>query len=186
MEVIIKNIVCPRCITAVKEIFERLKIPIVSVELGKAVTEKILKPYQQNLLKGALAEKGFELLESKESKLANQIKSLVIEQIHYTVEALQVNFSTLLSEQLKHDYSYLSRLFSAVEGKTIEQFIIIQKIEKAKELLSYGELTLAEIAHRLHYSSSAYLSSQFKKITGMSPTTFRNLQDKNRKSLDEL
>ncbi len=186
MEIIIKNMVCPRCITAVQDIFVRLKIPIISVELGTVEIQENLKPYQQNLLKLALIEKGFELLESKETKLINQIKSIVIEQIHYIVEAPQVNFSTLLSDQLRHDYSYLSRLFSAIEGKTIEQFIIIQKIEKAKELLSYGEMTLAEIAHRLHYSSSAYLSSQFKKITGMSPTIFRNLQDKNRKSLDEL
>ncbi len=116
----------------------------------------------------------------------NEIKSIIIEEIHYKEALPLVNFSTLLAEKLHYDYAYLSRLFSTVESRTIEKFIVAQKIEKVKELLTYNEMTLSKIAFQMNYSSAAYLSSQFKKVTGMSPSAFKNLQDGNRQFLDEV
>ena len=133
-----------------------------------------------------LAEKGFELLDDKDSRIINQIKAIIIEQIHHQEQPIGKNFSTLLSEKLHYDYAHLSRLFSAVEGKTIERFIMTQKIEKVKELLTYDELSLSEIAYDMGYSSTAHLSGQFKKVTGMSPTAFKKLHQQTRTSLDKL
>ena len=141
---------------------------------------------EKEALKKQLAKKGFQLLDDKHSQLINKIKSTIIEQIHYQDTILPINFSSLLSENLNFDYTYLSRLFSSVEGQTIERFILAQKIEKVKELLTYDEMTIAEIAYQLHYSSPAHLSTQFKKITGMSPSAFKKLHHQERKSLDEL
>ncbi len=129
---------------------------------------------------------GFELLETGKSALISQIKSLIIGQIHYKTESLKVNFSTFLAESLHHDYSYLSRLFSSVEGITIEKFITQQKIERVKELLFYNQLTLSEIAFQLDYSSTAHLSSQFKKETGMTPSAFKSQHKPGHRHLDSI
>ena len=169
MEIIIKNMVCPRCIAAVKTIFEETEVSITNIQLGKVQTEKEVTIEQKQLLKERLATQGFELLDSKQTQLINEIKSIIIQQIHYSEEPLVVNFSTLLTEKMSYDYAYLSRLFSSVEGRTIEKFILAQKVEKIKELLTYQELSLSEIAFQLNYSSAAHLSSQFKKLTGMTP-----------------
>lgn len=182
----IKNMVCPRCIMAVEGVFEKLEIPVQHIKLGEVVLAQPLAADKQPELKQELSKLGFELLERGKSALISQIKSLIIQQIHYTDEALEVNFSTYLSEKLNHDYSYLSRLFSATEGTTIEKFITAQKIEKVKELLFYNELTLSEISHRLNYSSVAHLSAQFKKETGMTPTAFKKLNEPRHDSLDGL
>ena len=184
--IIIKNMVCPRCIEAVSQIFNNLGLEVIEIQLGKVSIKVELSANQKEVLKKQLAEKGFELLDDKHTQLINSIKSIIIQQIHYQKTPLPVNFSTLLSEKLNFDYTYLSRLFSTVEGQTIERFILAQKIEKVKELLTYDEMTIAEIAYQLHYSSPAHLSTQFKKITGMSPSAFKKLYHQERKSLDEL
>lgn len=184
--IIIKNMVCSRCIEAVDQIFRNLNIEMEEVQLGKVRTKSEISLNQKAVLKNQLAQKGFELLDDRHSQLINRIKSIVIQQIHYNDAPLPINFSSILSDQLNLDYTYLSRLFSSVEGQTIERFILAQRIEKVKELLTYNEMTIAEIAYQLHYSSPAHLSTQFKKITGMSPTAFKKLQKQERQSLDEL
>ena len=180
--------VCPRCVEAVKQEFEKLDIDIeiVDIELGRVTTAKGLVEEQKKALESNLATRGFELLDDKQTQIINEIKSIIIQQIHYSNEPLVVNFSTLLTEKMPYDYAYLSRLFSSVEGRTIEKFILAQKVEKVKELLAYQELSLSEIAFQLNYSSSAHLSSQFKKVTGMTPSKFKQLQQQERRSLDKI
>ncbi len=129
---------------------------------------------------------GLELMDDKKSMLIEKIKNVIIESIHYSDEQLQINFSNYLSEKLNYDYTYLANLFSEVEGTTIEHFIIGHKIERVKELIVYDELSLTEIAWKLHYSSIAHLSNQFKKITGLTPSYFKQLRQKRRTSLDNL
>jgi len=180
--------VCPRCVEAVKQEFEKLDIDIeiVDIELGRVTIAKELIEEQKKALESNLATRGFELLDDKQTQIINEIKSIIIQQIHYSNEPLVVNFSTLLTEKMPYDYAYLSRLFSSVEGRTIEKFILAQKVEKVKELLAYQELSLSEIAFQLNYSSSAHLSSQFKKVTGMTPSKFKQLQQQERRSLDKI
>jgi len=178
--------VCPRCILAVKQAFQDLEIPIIAIELGKVAIEKELSAQQKKRLSQNLLIKGFERLDDKQTQIINEVKSIIIQQIHYSNEPLVVNFSTLLTEKMPYDYAYLSRLFSSVEGRTIEKFILAQKVEKVKELLAYQELSLSEIAFQLNYSSSAHLSSQFKKVTGMTPSKFKQLQQQERRSLDKI
>ena len=182
----IKNMVCPRCIETVRDIFGDLKVKTLSINLGEVKTENNLSESQKIELKKQLSQRGFELLEDSKSKIISQIKTLIIEQIHHSNEPLNVNFSTLLSEHLNHDYSSLSRLFSSVEGLTIERFVLKQKIERVKEMIFYKELTFSEIAYQLNYSSVAHLSAQFKKETGMTPSQFKKQSDPNRQSLDSL
>lgn len=186
MEILIKNMVCPRCIEAVRRSFEELEIPFDSIELGKVSIPTPLSSNQKESLSKSLTSAGFELLESKNAALISQIKSLIIEQIHHTDQNLSENFSTFLAEKLQHEYSSLSRLFSQVEGITIERFVTRQKIERVKELLFYDQLSLSQIAFELNYSSVAYLSSQFKKETGMTPSEFKKNQTGKRKSLDKI
>ena len=185
-EYIIKNMVCPRCIDSVREVFDEMQLPVIDFKLGSVTTVKEITPEQKESLKKKLMEQGFELLDDRRAQIINQIKSIIIQEIHYPKETSPINISTLLVNSLHYDYSYLSRLFSAVEGRTIEKFVIAQKVEKVKELLTYGELTLSEIAFRMQYSSSAHLSAQFKKVTGMSPSEFRKLQKQERQTLDEI
>jgi len=183
---IIKNMVCPRCIAAVRQIFTNMGLSILLIELGKVVVSNAIDASQKKILKERLSALGFELLDDKHAQLINSIKSIIVQEIHYENEAPMVNFSTLLSEKLHYDYAYLSRLFSSVEGRTIEKFIMVQKIEKVKELLSYKEMTLSEIAFQMNYSSSAHLSNQFKKVTGMSPTEFKKLQKQDRHFINDI
>lgn len=186
MEILIKNMVCPRCIEAVKDSLEVSKIAYDTLSLGKVTLRSDLTPDQKNTLAHSLESKGFELLESRTSALISQIKSLIIGQIHHSDQSLGENFSTFLAEKLNHEYTSLSRLFSQVEGITIEKFITRQKIERVKELLFYDQLSLSEIAFTLNYSSVAYLSAQFKKETGMTPSEFKKNGQAKRKSLDGI
>lgn len=182
----IKNMVCPRCIESVEKVFLDLNIKINVIELGKVITVSKVNAFKKKQLEEKLLLQGFELLQDKNSKLISQIKAIIIQQIHYNTSELNINFSTLLSEQLHQDYSSLSKLFSSVENSTIERFVIKQKVARVKELLFYNQLSLTEIAYKVGYSSSAHLSSQFKKETGMSPTDFKKLPRPNLKSLDCL
>lgn len=186
MEILIKNMVCPRCIDAVRKSLEDSEIPFDSIDLGKVSLKSSLTSHQKSMLSQSLVSKGFELLESKTSALISQIKTLVIEQIHHSDQRLGENFSSFLTEKLAQEYGYLSRLFSQVEGITIEKYITRQKIERVKEFLFYDQLSLSEIAFKLNYSSVAYLSSQFKKETGMTPSEFKKNHIGERTSLDQI
>lgn len=184
--VYIKNMVCPRCITTVGNIFKEQNVEISYIQLGELTTVIKISESKKMALGRALVNSGFELLEDNKSKLIGRVKSIIIDQIHYQSENLKINFSSFLAEKLNHEYSSLSRLFSSVEGITIERFILKQKIERVKELLFYKEYTLSEIAFQMDYSSVAHLSTQFKKETGMSPSEFKKLKGPNHQSLDSL
>ena len=177
--------VCPRCIMAVENVLVEMKIPFLEVRLGEVLLENELSQKENSAFKSKIETLGFELLDDKNSALINQIKSIIIEQIQNSEEENQ-NLSELISSKLNKEYSQLSKLFSATTGMTIEHFAILQKIEKVKELLIYDELNLKEIAYQLGYSSSAHLSAQFKKVSGLTPSEFKNLGNSERKSLDNL
>lgn len=185
MKLSIKNMVCPRCIMAVREILKREGIEALDVSLGKAVVDRDLSGEEIGRLRKDLESVGFELLDDSQKQLIEQVKAIVIQRIHFSDKA-ESNLSRLLTEELHRDYSFLSKLFSATEGMTIEHYAILQKIEKVKELLSYDRQTLSEISYSLGYSSVAHLSSQFKKVTGMTPTQFKNQGIALRKNLDNL
>ncbi len=156
------------------------------VELGEVEITEELSAEQQQELKMALLRSGLELMEDKKSMLIEKIKNIVVEMVHYSDDPPILNFSAYLSEKLKYDYNYLSNLFSEVKGTTIEHFIIAHKIERVKELLIYNELTLTEIAAKLHYSNVAHLSNQFKKVTGLTPTFFKGMKNKRLIALENL
>lgn len=178
--------VCNRCIEAVAEELQKLEINPIQIQLGSVLIEKNINVQQKEQLRKGLRDRGFELLEDKTSKIIEQVKSLIINSIHRQNAPIKVNYSTFLKENLNLDYNYVSGIFSSVEGMTIEHFIILQKIEKIKELLVYDELNLSQIAHKLGYSSVQHLSNQFKKNTGMSPSVFRKQQNPKRKPLDQI
>ena len=156
------------------------------VELGEVEVTEQLSPEQQKELKACLLKFGLEMLEDKKSMLIEKIKNIIVEMIHYSDEPPMLNFSAYLAEKLNYDYNYLSNLFSEVKGTTIERFIISHKIERAKELLIYDELTLTEIAEKLHYSNVAHLSNQFKKVTGLTPSFFKKMKHKRLITLENL
>lgn len=186
MHLYIKNMVCNRCVMVVKAELEKMGLHPVSLMLGKVVLdEKKLSKDQKKELQHSLQQIGFELIDDKKSKLIEQLKNIIVELVHYA-EPTKMKYSAYISEKLSHDYSYLSKLFSEVEGITIEHYIIRQKIERVKELLVYDELSLSEIADRLVYSSVAHLSAQFKKVTGLTPTFYKNKGMHNRISLDKI
>ncbi len=167
-----------RCKIIVKSELENLGLHSTVLELGEVEIMEKLSVKKQRLLKLALLKFGLELMEDKKSMLIEKIKNIVVEMIHYSDEPPVTNFSDFLSKKLAYDYNYLSNLFSEVKGITIEHFIIAHKIERAKEMLLYNELTLTEIAWKLHYSSVAHLSNQFKKVTGLTPSFFKKMKHK--------
>lgn len=181
--------VCDRCITAVGETLQQIDdLDVVAVELGIAKLQKPATKTQLDLIEKSLSELGFELLRDKTSKLIAHLKSVVINEIHHNKNQMKDSdtFSSFLAKKMGYDYSYLNQMFSSREGKTIGKYIVEQKIEKVKELLGYDELTLGEIAWRMNYSSVQYLSAQFTKQTGHTPTEFKKLNDKQRQSLDSI
>lgn len=178
--------VCIRCKMVVKDELTKLGLHYTTVELGEAEVLEPVSPAQQNLLKVALLKSGLELMDDKKSVLIQKIKNVIIDLAHYSEEPLEVNFSEFLSQKLNHDYTYLANLFSETQGTTIERFFITHKIERVKELLVYNELNLTEIAYQMHYSSVAHLSSQFKRITGLTPSHFKQLKNKRRSMLEDL
>ncbi len=182
----IKNMVCPRCVTSVSGILNDLQIPYNTVVLGQVVLKNQLTISQKNLLSKALKSSGFSFINDRKSKLIEQMKNLVIEKTHHSNDDLNIKWANFISGELNLDYKYLSSLFSSVESITFEQYIINQKIERVKELIVYDELTLSEIAFKLQYSSVAYLSNQFKKVTGMPPSQFKESINRRRKFLDEV
>jgi AraC-like DNA-binding protein len=186
-KIYIRNMVCARCKMVVKAELEKLGIQPLQVELGEADLPNELTEDQKQQVEKALKAVGFELITDKTSRLIEQIRQLLIDLVQNdNADKPRTNLSTWLEEKLHKDYSYLSSLFSSVEGITIEQFYIQQKIEKVKELLVYDELTLSEIAFKLGYSSVAHLSNQFRKVTGLTPTYFKQVKAVKRRSIDEL
>ena len=186
MRLYIKNMVCQRCILAVKQELEKLDLKPLQLALGEVDLAE--RPTEGKLAQLILRLQalGFELIDDKKSRIIEQIKTLLIKLVHHSGDPVTVNLSDYISGKLHYDYSYLSNLFSEVESTTIEKYFITQKIEKAKELLVYDELTLSEIADRLGYSSVAYLSAQFKKIAGFTPTHYKSLREHKRKNIEDL
>jgi len=165
---------------------EKLGLHATAVELGEAEIKEEITPEQMTHLSSALSKTGLELVNDKKTILAEKIKTIIIQLVHFNDEQIKINLSDYISEKLNLNYTYLANLFSEVQGTSIEQFYLNHKIEKVKELLVYGELNLTEIAWKLHYSSVAHLSNQFKKMTGLTPTHFRNLKNKGRSTLENV
>lgn len=170
----------------VKDELTRLGLKFFTVELGEVDMMEDVSASQYENFKTALLRSGLELMDDKKSVLIQKIKNLIIELIHYSEEPLTVKFSVYLGEKLNHDYTYLANLFSEVQGTTINKFLIAHKIERVKELLVYNELNLTEIAYRMQYSSVAHLSAQFKKVTGLTPSYFKQLKEKRRSMLENV
>ena len=184
--IFIKNMVCNRCIMVVHNELDKLGLNVKNIKLGEVTLSKEPTPEEKNKLDKALVLLGFELIDDKKSRIIEKIKNIIIELVHHQNNDAKTNLSDVLSSQLHHDYNYLSNLFSEIEGTTIEKYFIAQKIEKVKELLVYDELSLSEISFRLNYSSVAYLSNQFKKVTGLTPSYFKQIRDDKRKPLDKV
>ena len=178
--------VSTRCKMVVKDVLKNMGLHFIVVDLGEVDIMETLSVDELIQLKLALLDSGLELMDDKKAVLIEKIKNVIIEMIHYEDELPLVNYSDYISEKLHHDYTYLSNIFSEIKGITIQQFIIIHKVERIKELIIYDELNITEIAWKMNYSSVAHLSNQFKKITGLSPSHFKQLKDKRRNPLDEI
>jgi AraC family transcriptional regulator len=186
MHLYIKNMVCNRCILVVQQELDKLNIDNSKVALGEVETASEIPKEKREQLRRNLNALGFELLDNSKQQLIEKIKNIIVQQVHHTQEENKRNYSEILSKALHKDYSYLSSLFSEVEGITIEKYLINQKIEKVKELIIYDQLSLSEIAYQLGYSSVAHLSNQFKKVTGLTPSHFKKLGQNKRKPLDKI
>jgi AraC-like DNA-binding protein len=184
--VYIKNMVCNRCIMVVGELFSSAGYQPLKVSLGEVELSKEMEPDAKNSVSKKLKEYGFELIDDHKTQIIEKIKNIIIRLVHHTHSELRENYSSLIESELGRGYTYLSNLFSSVEGITIEKYIIAQKIERVKELLVYHELTLSEIAWQMGYSSVAHLSNQFKKVTGLTPSYFREIGANRRKPLDQV
>lgn len=175
-----------RCKMFVKSELEKIGINCISVELGSVEIQDEVPEEQLQGFRDALVKGGLEVLDNKKNILVEKIKSIIVEMVHYSDEFPEVNDSDFISDKLGYDYTYLSNTFSEIKGITIQQYIILHKIERVKELLLYDELSLTEIAYNLHYSSVAHLSNQFKKVTGLTPTYFKNLKEKKLRNLEDI
>jgi AraC-like DNA-binding protein len=186
MKLYIKYMVSLRCKMVVKEELKKLGLKYVVLDLGMVEILEDITIEQREQLKKSLLRSGLELLDDKKSILIEKIKIVITEMIHYSDELPTTNYSDFISEKLGYDYTYLANIFSEVKGTTIQQFIIVHKIERVKELLLYNELSLTEISYKLHYSSVAHLSNQFKKVTGLSPSFYKQLKQKRNENLENM
>jgi AraC-like DNA-binding protein len=178
--------VSTRCKMAVKAALKELGLHFIVVDLGEVEIMETISQEQRRQLAADLLISGLELMDDKRAVLIERIKNAIIEMVHHTDEMIKMNFSDHLSKKLDHDYTYLANLFSEVQGTTIEQFIIAHKVERIKELIIYDELNITEIAWKMNYSSVAHLSNQFKKVTGLSPSHFKQLREKRRNPIEEI
>lgn len=178
--------VCSRCKMVVKSELEKLGLHPLAVDLGEVEIADELQGYQRQDVHVALQKFGFALLDDKRSIIIERIKNLIVDLVQNKNSQLKINLSDYLSRELNHDYTYITNLFTQVEGTTIEQYFIAQKIERVKELLVYDEMTLSEISYQLNYSSVSHLSKQFKKVTGLTPSHYKQLKEKKRNPLEEL
>lgn len=186
MNIFIKHMVSMRCKLKVKEELNNMGIDFLSIDLGKVELIDDLTPEQHEQLKENLLSSGLELMDDKKAILVERVKNVIIKMIHESEEMPKENYSDYISRQLDYDYTYLSNIFAEVKGITIQQYIINNKIERVKELLLYDELNLTEISYRLHYSSGAHLSNQFRKVTGITPSYFKKLKLKRKGNLENL
>lgn len=186
MKLYIQNMVCLCCKKVVDAELKKMDLAYTSLELGEVHFVKPITKEQKKYLKEELHEYGLEVMDDKKAILVEKIVAIIVHMIHESEELPDVNFSVFLTNQLNHDYHTLSSLFSKTKGVTIEHFIILHKIEKVKELIMYDELSLTEISYKMHYSSVAHLSHQFKKVTGLTPTFFKKIKKKKRTNLEEL
>lgn len=186
MKAFIRNMTTVPSQRQVKSIVEKLGLQLVSIDIGEIEVGEILSAQQYEKLKESLHQNDFEMISGKENILTEKIKNVVIEMIHYSDEMPVIKYSSYISSKLKTNYTYLSKIFSRVKNVTIEHFIILHKIERVKQLLLFNDLTLSEIAWKLHYSSTAHLSAQFKKITGITPSLFKKMKFKNLVPLESL
>ena len=184
--IFIKNMVCDRCIMVVQNELEKLGLDAKNIKLGEVILSKEITSLEKENLSKTLEPLGFEVIDDKKGRIIEKIKNIIIDLVHHQDSDVKTNLSDVLSDKLHHDYNYLSNMFSEVEGTTIEKYFIAQKVEKVKELLVYDELSLSEIANRLNYSSVAYLSNQFKKVTGLTPSHFKQIKEDKRKPLDKV
>lgn len=183
----IRNMVCDRCIMSVRQQLDNLELEYKNIQLGEVELAKEPKPKQIDDLKESLLKTGFELLDDKKAMLVEKIKTAIVSMIQgYSEDEFNKKLSAMLEEKLKLDYHYLTTLFSSIESMTIEKYAILQRIEKVKELLRYDEMSLSEIADKIGYSSVQHLSQQFKKITGLTPSQFKQLKENKRKPLDHV
>ena len=186
MKLYIKYMVSVRCKMMVKDELKKLGLHFIVVDLGEVEIMEDLLPEQREELRLALLRSGLELMDDRKAVLIEKVKNLIIEMVHYADELPKVNYSDYIAEKLNHDYTYLSNIFSEVKGITIQQFIIVHKIERIKELIIYDELNITEIAWKMNYSSVAHLSNQFKKVTGLTPSHFKQLKDKRRTPIEDI
>ncbi|TVQ07218.1 MAG: AraC family transcriptional regulator [Bacteroidetes bacterium] len=186
MKIYIKHMVSQRCKLKVTEELTKLNIDFLSIDLGTVELTEDITLEQHERLKENLLSSGLELMEDKKSILVERVKNSIIKMIHESEDLPKVNYSDYISEQLDYDYTYLSNIFTEVKGITIQQYIINNKIERVKELLLYNELNLTEISYKLHYSSVAHLSNQFRKVTGLSPSFFKQLKHNRKENLENL
>ena len=175
-----------RCKIVVKEVLKELGLHFILVDLGEVEIMENITNEQREQLQDALKESGLELMDDKRAILIEKIKNVIIEMVHHSDEVVKVNFSEYLAEKLDYDYTYLANLFSEVQGTTIAQFLILHKVERIKELIIYDELSISEIAWKMNYSSVAHLSNQFKKVTGLSPSHYKQLRDKRRVPIEDV
>lgn len=186
MKIYIKNMACLSCKVVVKEALEELKIEPIKVELGEIETRKELTDAEKEKLNNKIRKVGLEILEGKQAAIIEKIRKVVVDYVYHTEEKIITNFSDYLSKKLNYNYTYLANLFSEVEVSTIEQYVIAMKVERIKELIMFEDMTLTEISYKLHYSSVAHLSAQFKKVTGLTPTHFKRLKNKRRIAIQNL
>lgn len=182
----IKYMVSIRCKMIVKAALEKLGLHSATIELGQVVIDETISSHQREKLKSSLQKSGLELIDDKKVQLIEKIKGVIIEMVHYDDELPKINFSSHISQKLGYDYTYLANMFSEIKGMTIEHYIIAHKIERVKELIIYDELNLTEIAYKLHYSSVSHLSNQFKKVTGLTPSYFKQLKERRRNNLENM
>ncbi len=186
MKIYVKNMACESCKIVVKDALDELGIPLIKVELGEIETKEDMSDDEKKKLNTKINEAGLELLEKKQGVLIEKIRKVVIDYVYNSDEKPNIKFSVMLSQELNHNYTYLANFFSEVEATTIEQFMIALKIERIKELIIFGEDNIAQIAHKLNYSSAAHLSTQFKKITGLTPSHFKALKEKRRITIQNI
>ena len=186
MKIYIKNMVSNSCRFAVKDALNKLNVPYIRINLGEVEVKKNISKNQRENLKVALQKMGFELMNDRRTILIEKVKNTIVEMVHYADDMIKVNFSDYLSHKLNYDYTYLSNLFTEVQGTNIQHFILLHKAERIKELISYDELTISEIAYKMNYSSVAHLSNQFKKVTGFSPTYFKHLKVRSREVIEAI
>jgi len=186
MKLYVRNMACLSCKVVVQEALEEMEIQLVKVELGEIETKEDLSNAEKQKINDIIKKVGLELLETKQGAIIEKIRQVVIDYVYHTEEKIIINFSDYISKKLNYSYTYLANLFSEVEVNTIEQYVIAMKIERIKELIMFEELSLTEISYKLHYSSVSHLSTQFKKVTGLTPTHFKQLKKKRRIAIQNL